>query len=74
MANETLALQLELDAPMNDFRFQPKGFRSDLGWYTRGYIPNFESRDIAQFFTFRLHDSLRGPVVERWRQEAPDQS
>jgi len=54
---------------MIDFRFQPKGFRSDLGWYNRGYIPHFEGGEIPQFFTFRLYDSLPASVVERWRNE-----
>ncbi|MFY9618464.1 MAG: transposase [Pyrinomonadaceae bacterium] len=54
---------------MTDYRFQPKGFRSDLGWYNRGYIPHFEGGQIPQFFTFRLYDSLPASVVEQWRNE-----
>lgn len=56
---------------MTDYRFQPKGFRSDLGWYNRGYIPHFEGGQIPQFFTFRLYDSLPASVVEQWRNEFP---
>lgn len=56
---------------MIDYRFQPKGFRSDLGWYNRGYIPHFEGGQIPQFFTFRLYDSLPASVVEQWRNEFP---
>ncbi len=56
---------------MADYRFQPKGFRSDLGWYNRGYIPHFEGGQIPQFFTFRLYDSLPASVVEHWRNEFP---
>ena len=56
-----------------DYRFQPKGFRSNLGWYGRGYIPHFEGGEIPQFFTFRLFDSLPQTVVEKWREETANQ-
>ena len=54
---------------MTDFRFQPKGLKSNLGWYDRGYIPHFEGGEIPQFFTFRLYDSLPASVLKRWREE-----
>jgi REP element-mobilizing transposase RayT len=56
-----------------DYRFQPKGLRSDLGWYDRGYIPHFDGGEIPQFFTFRLFDSLPHTVLERWREETAAQ-
>jgi putative transposase len=28
------------------------------GWYSRGYLPHFDSQDTTQFITFRLVDSL----------------
>ncbi len=56
-----------------DYRFQPKGFRSNVGWYNRGYIPHFEGGEIPQFFTFRLFDSLPQAVVEKWREETAKQ-
>ena len=52
-----------------DYRFLPKGLRSDLGWYNRGYIPHFDGGQISQFLTFRLFDSLPQPVIEEWREE-----
>jgi len=52
-----------------DYRFQPKGLKSNLGWYDRGYIPHFEGGEIAQFLTFRLADSMPQEVLERWRTE-----
>ncbi len=52
-----------------DYRFQPKGLRSNLGWYHRGYLPHFEGGEIPQFFTFRLFDSLPQSVIEKWREE-----
>ena len=55
-----------------DYRFQPKGLRSNLGWYDRGYIPHFDGGAIAQFFTFRLFDSLPRQVVEKWREETKE--
>ena len=56
-----------------DHRFQPKGLRSNLGWYNRGYIPHFEGGEIPQFFTFRLFDSLPQSVIEKWREETAGQ-
>ena len=56
-----------------DYRFQPKGFRSNLGWYDRGYIPHFDGGETAQFLTFRLFDSLPQAVVEKWREETAGQ-
>jgi putative DNA methylase len=56
-----------------DFNFQPKGFRSNLGWYSRGYIPHFDGGAIPQFFTFRLFDSLPREVLDKWREETAAQ-
>jgi hypothetical protein len=56
-----------------NYNFQPKGFRSNLGWYDRGYIPHFDGGEIAQFLTFRLFDSLPQSVIEKWREETADQ-
>jgi hypothetical protein len=28
------------------------------GWYSRGYLPHFDSPETVQFVTFRLADSL----------------
>src|SRR5688572_21620513 len=55
-----------------DYRFQPKGLRSNLGWYNRGYIPHFDGGEIPQFFTFRLFDSLPQTIVEKYREETSD--
>jgi len=56
-------------SPVLDRRFQPKGLRSNLGWYDRGYIPHFDGGQISQFLTFRLFDSLPQSVIEKWREE-----
>lgn len=56
-----------------DYRFQPKGLRSNLGWYERGYLPHFDGGEIAQFFTFRLFDSLPQSVIEKGREETAHQ-
>ncbi len=55
-----------------DYRFQPKGLKSDLGWYDRGYIPHFDGGEIPQFLTFRLFDSLPQKVVAKFRDETSD--
>jgi len=52
-----------------DYRFQPKGLRSNWGWYDRGYIPHFDAGQVSQFFTFRLFDSLPQSVIQKWREE-----
>lgn len=57
---------------MTDFRFQPKGLKSNLGWYDRGYILHFEGGEIPQFFTFRLYDSLPASVLKHWREETAE--
>lgn len=42
---------------------------SHLGWHSRGYLPHFDGGELAQFITFRLHDSLPGSVLVRWKEE-----
>jgi putative transposase len=34
------------------------------GWYSRGYLPHFDSPETVQFVTFRLADSLPKAVVQ----------
>ncbi len=38
----------------------------EAGWHSRGYLPHFDGREIAQAITFRLADSLPQKVLERW--------
>jgi putative DNA methylase len=47
----------------------PRNAKLSLGWYTRGYLPHFDAGELAQFITFRLHDSLPGDVLVRWKAE-----
>jgi REP element-mobilizing transposase RayT len=56
-----------------DHKFQPKGFRSNSGWYHRGYLPHFDGGQTPQFFTFRLFDSLPQSIVSKWRSETANQ-
>jgi hypothetical protein len=42
---------------------------SHLGWHGRGYLPHFDGGELAQFITFRLHDSLPREVLIRWIEE-----
>jgi putative DNA methylase len=42
---------------------------SILGWHNRGYLPHFDGGELAQFITFRLHDSLPRDVLIRWKAE-----
>jgi putative DNA methylase len=55
---------------MTDFNFQPKGEKSDFGWYSRGYLPHFDGGEVTQFITLRLFDSLPLHVVEKMRATA----
>jgi REP element-mobilizing transposase RayT len=43
--------------------------QSHLGWHSRGYLPHFDGGELAQFITFRLHDSLPREVLIRWKEE-----
>ena len=43
--------------------------QSQLGWHSRGYLPHFDGGELAQFITFRLHDSLPREVLIRWKEE-----
>jgi len=42
---------------------------SYLGWHSRGYLPHFDGGELAQFITFRLHDSLPRELLIRWKEE-----
>jgi len=55
-----------------DYNFEPKGLRSNLGWYWRR-LPHFDAGETAQFFTFRLFDSLPAAVVKKYREQTKDQ-
>ena len=38
-------------------------------WYSRGYLPHFDSPRMVQAVTFRLADSLPAKVIAGWRQD-----
>jgi len=41
----------------------------EAGWHSRGYLPHFDGREIPQFITCRLADSVPRPVLERLKRE-----
>ncbi|HEV8140292.1 MAG TPA: transposase [Pyrinomonadaceae bacterium] len=41
----------------------------EAGWHSRGYLPHFDGREIPQFITFRLFDSIPDAVLQRWFRE-----
>ena len=46
--------------------------RSELreaGWHSRGYLPHFDGREIPQFISLHLFDSVPASVLEKWRRE-----
>src|ERR1041385_2147334 len=47
----------------------PQPNNPTLGWHSRGYLPHFEGGQLAQFITFRLHDSLPRAVMIQWKNE-----
>ena len=57
-----------------NYNFQPKGLKSNQGWYSRGYLPHFDGGEIYQFITFRLFDSLPSEILEKWRREMSDEA
>ena len=54
---------VDVGAPSND---------ALSGWYTRGYLPHFDSAYVIQMVTYRLADSLPADVVECLKSEYPD--
>lgn len=41
----------------------------EAGWHSRGYLLHFDGREIPQFVTLRLYDSVPKEVLMRWRRE-----
>ena len=39
------------------------------GWYSRGYLPHFDSPHVIQHITYRLADSLPAVVLEQMKAE-----
>jgi len=39
------------------------------GWYSRGYLPHFDTPHLPQAVTFRLADSLPAERLQEWRQQ-----
>jgi REP element-mobilizing transposase RayT len=42
---------------------------SVYGWYSRGYIPHFDSGEFTQFITFRLADSMPKQILDQWSND-----
>jgi radical SAM/Cys-rich protein len=38
-------------------------------WKSRGDFPHFEGKEVIQAVTFRLDDSVPGPLVRTWKEE-----
>jgi hypothetical protein len=41
----------------------------DAGWHSRGYLPHFDGREVPQFITCRLFDSVPEAVLKNWVRE-----
>ncbi|MFH1037215.1 MAG: transposase [PVC group bacterium] len=44
--------------------------REHRGWYSRGYLPHFDSPHLIQHITYRLADSLPRAVLEQMQSKA----
>jgi REP element-mobilizing transposase RayT len=42
--------------------------RLHKGWYSRGYLPHFDSPGLVQMITFRLHDALPASRRTEWEE------
>ncbi len=54
------------DSGIKDARLEPGVPR---GWYSRGYVPHFDSEHVVQHVTFHLADSLPAAVLARLTEE-----
>jgi REP element-mobilizing transposase RayT len=43
--------------------------RPNRGWYSRGYLPHFDSDNEIQSLNFRLWDAVPMRIIEGWRRE-----
>src|SRR6266480_5086917 len=41
----------------------------EAGWYSRGYLPHFDGREVPQFVSLHLFDSIPASVMAQWRRE-----
>ena len=51
-------------------KYSEQSPRNHRGWYSRGYLPHFDSPHLIQHITYRLADSLPSAVLENMRDEA----
>jgi len=41
----------------------------EAGWHSRGYLPHFDGREVPQFLSLHLFDSIPASVLARWQRE-----
>jgi REP element-mobilizing transposase RayT len=54
---------------MNRIKAELQQELRDAGWHSRGYLPHFDGREIPQFVSLHLFDSIPATVLERWERE-----
>src|SRR5207237_10241568 len=54
---------------MNEIKVQLEKDLREAGWHSRGYIPHFDGRELPQFITHHLADSMPQSVLAQWKQE-----
>jgi REP element-mobilizing transposase RayT len=41
----------------------------EAGWHSRGYLPHFDGREVPQFVSLHIFDSVPASVLVRWKRE-----
>lgn len=57
---------------LNQVSAEPRNPKMVRGWYSRGYLPHFDSNDVTQHVAFHLADSLPEEALHRLALELND--
>ena len=41
----------------------------EAGWHSRGYLPHFDGREVSQFVSLHLFDSVPASVIRNWKRQ-----
>ena len=54
---------------MNRIKDELQKELKEAGWHSRGYLPHFDGREVPQFVSLHLFDSVPASVLARWKRE-----
>jgi len=54
---------------MNRIKAELQKELKEAGWHSRGYLPHFDGRELPQFLSLHLFDSVPASVLARWKRE-----